>query len=39
MTLNDISKELSLELLSNPMILFLFIVGIIGIIVSIFKKK
>ena len=38
MSLNELSKEMSKSFLSNPIILALFIIGILGIIITIIKK-
>lgn len=38
MPLKDLSIDMSMEILKHPLFLFLFIVGIIGIIISIIKR-
>lgn len=38
MSLKELSTNMSIEILKHPLFLFLFIVGVIGIIVSIIKK-
>lgn len=38
MSLNELSKEMSKNFLNNPIILALFIIGILGIIITIIKK-
>lgn len=38
MELNELAEKMSLEILKHPLFLFLFIVGIIGIIITIIKK-
>lgn len=38
MSLKELSTNMSFEMLKHPLFLFLFIVGVIGIIVSIIKK-
>lgn len=38
MNLKELSTYMSIEFLKNPVFLFLFLVGIIGIIISIIKK-
>lgn len=37
--MKEVSKELAVGLLKNPLMFFLYIVGIIGIICTIFKNK
>lgn len=38
MNLNELSREMSKTLLSNPIILSLFIIGILSITIAIIKK-
>lgn len=38
MSLNDLAIKMSIEFLKNPIILILFLIGIVGIIITIIKK-
>lgn len=38
MSLKELSTNMSIEILKHPLFLFLFIVGVIGIVISVIKK-